>query len=252
MNYRQIVNGAVREANIVLEVIDARFPEKSRNYGLEKMVEEQGKKLLIVINKADLVSIGEARKEKELMGKKSVFVSARSRKGKTRLAKELEELAEGKEAKVAVVGYPNTGKSSIINMLAGKKSARTSPIAGFTRGKQFVRLSKKLLLIDSPGVIPFGKKDETLMALLSSKSPQQLSDLEGTGMEIAEILLAEGKLLEEHYGIRAADGEEFLEKLAMSKKKLLKKGLPDTGTAARILIRNFQEGIIRKKMGKGG
>jgi len=245
MNYWNIVRQVVEEADIVIEVVDARFPEKSRNHDLEQLVKAKGKKLLIVLNKSDLIGKNEAERERNKIKERSVFVSAKIRNGARKIKEELGKFNVKGEVKIAITGYPNTGKSSIINMLKGTSSARTSSIAGFTKGKQMIRISSKIMLIDTPGIIPLKENDVTLMTLLSAKSPQQIKDLEGTGIDIAEILLESNKSgLEKFYGIKASDGEEFLEALALKRKKLLKKGKPDLNTSARILIVDFQKGKI--------
>ncbi len=243
-----MVRDIVNEADVVLEIIDARFPAQSRNLGLEQSVLTKGKKLLIVVNKSDLISLREAKRVKAAVGPGCVFVSAKAKTGIARLKGWIGQLSGDRETKIAVTGYPNTGKSSIINMLKGRKAARTSSIAGFTKGKQFVRISRKILLIDSPGVIPFEDKDETLMALLSVKNPHHLSDLEGTGIEVGEFLLKSRKEeIEGYYGVSAVSGEELLEKIAFKRNKLLKGARPDTNAAARIIISDFQEGRTGKR-----
>ncbi|MCR4369058.1 MAG: 50S ribosome-binding GTPase [archaeon] len=248
MGYYHTVRMAIGEADIVMEVVDARFPKASRNFSLEHKIKMEKKKLLIVLNKSDLVSEEEVKKQKELAGTKSIFVSAKHRKGTRKLREALGMLSAGKEVKVAIIGYPNTGKSSIINMLKGKKSSPTSSTAGFTKGKQNVRINSKIMLIDTPGVIPFGKHDQTLMLLLGAKNVQQSEDIENAGAEAAqEMLSSNPKMLEDTYGIYASDGEDFLEKLALKKNKLLKKGRPDTTAAAKMLLNDFKEGKIGLK-----
>jgi len=199
----------------------------------------------LVINKSDLVSEEKMKKQKELIGVKSVFVSAKNKQGTIKLREAIGKLSGKKEVKVGIVGYPNTGKSSVINMLKGKKSSGVGAIAGFTKGMQYVRISSKVMLIDSPGIIPFEEKDEILMVLLSAKNIQSLEDLEGTGIEVAEELLKSNpEKMENFYGIKAKDGEEFLEKLAIKRKKLAKGGSPNLNEAASILITDFQRGKI--------
>ncbi|MCK4884261.1 MAG: 50S ribosome-binding GTPase, partial [Candidatus Diapherotrites archaeon] len=196
-------------------------------------------------NKSDLVSKRKADKGKKLLNEESVFVSAKKKMGKTKLKEAIGKLIGNKDVKIAVAGYPNTGKSSLINMLKGKKSAPTSSTAGFTRGVQLIRISKKIMLVDSPGVIPFTHKDEGVMALLGAKSPERIKDLEGTGLEIAQELIKQNKdAVEELYGVKANDGEELLEEIAFKRKKLMKGGKPNIIEAARILISDLQKGKI--------
>lgn len=245
MKYSQVVEKVIRDADIVLEVVDARFPEQSRNIQLEENVKWSGKKLLIVLNKADLIGKRAAERIKKSLGERAVFVSAKRKTGTIRIKEEIGKLSGGKEIKVAVVGYPNTGKSSIINMLKGKKSARTSSTAGFTKGKQMVRISARIMLIDTPGVMELGEKDEVLLALLGAKNPQDMKDLEGAGIQVAQMLIDNNpEALLKTYGVEATDGEEFLEKLAIKRNKLMKGARPDVNAIAKILILDYQQGKI--------
>ncbi len=247
MGFLEIVKNVVDDADIVIEVIDARFPEKSRNAELERMVKNKKKKLILLLNKTDLIGKEAAAGHRRQMGQNCVFVSATNREGTSSLRRKIGELANGRTVKVAIVGYPNVGKSSIINVLSRKRAARTSPRAGFTRGRQFVRVSRNIMLIDTPGVIQVDDKDETLMVMLGSKNLEQVKDLESTGVEIADILLKSNpEELGAFYGVgNAADGEEFLEKLALCRNKLLRGARPDLNAAARLLINDMQKGNLR-------
>ncbi|PIN85369.1 MAG: hypothetical protein COV47_02410 [Candidatus Diapherotrites archaeon CG11_big_fil_rev_8_21_14_0_20_37_9] len=244
MGYWHKVNELMREADIIIQVLDARFPVKTRIESIDEFAEIKGKKLLYVLNKSDLVSKRFSEKAKKGLPN-AVFVSAKKRMGKIKLKEAIGKLAGNNEVKIAIVGYPNTGKSSIINMLKGRKSARTSPTAGFTRGKQLIRISHKVMLIDSPGVMPFNEKDESTMVLLNAKNSEQIKDVEGVALELAKMLLENNpKKLVETYGIEAKDEEEFLEKLAVKRNKLKKGGIPDVNQVAAILIKDFQTGKI--------
>lgn len=248
MGYRRIAREVIKEADIVIEVADARFPEKSRNREMEETVKRMRKKLVIVFGKSDLVSKREAEKAKSFAGQTSIFVSAKTRKGISRIKTIIGSMAKGNEVKVAIIGYPNTGKSSLINALKGRRAAGTSSTAGFTRGKQNIKIGK-IMLIDTPGVIPLKENDQLLMAMLSSKNPNQLKDLEGIGIELAELLIKNQKQdIEKFYGVTAKEGEEFLEKLAEKKNRVLKGNKPDTKWAARQLITDFQQGKIKTKL----
>src|SRR3989338_10884804 len=145
------VNEVLREADIIIEVLDARFIEETRNREIEYKVNAGGKKILYVMNKCDLVNIEELKeKAKELQP--SVFISSREKLGTTILKKKILELSHGERAIVGVLGYPNVGKSSLINALSGRGAARTSAESGFTKGLQKIRVGPKIMLIDSPGV----------------------------------------------------------------------------------------------------
>ncbi|RDD52418.1 hypothetical protein BA065_01875 [Nanoarchaeota archaeon NZ13-N] len=103
----------------------------------------------------------------------TVYISCKTRKGSRRLREVIKDnINKEKERNyVSIIGYPNTGKSSIINVLVGKRKVGVSPIPGFTKGTQIVRLSRKIYLYDTPGIV-FPKREE-IMVLLGSLEPSK-------------------------------------------------------------------------------
>lgn len=240
----RMVNEVIARSDIVLEVLDARMVEETRNKEVEKRIKNYGKQLIFVINKCDLVPESWLVKAKKGLFP-VVCVESKSRKGKTRLREKILRYTKKKEVKVGVVGYPNTGKSSVINMLKGRASAKVSPKSGLTRGIQLIKADNRITLLDTPGVFPFDKGDEVKLALLGTKNPQELKDPELCAMELIDRL---DRKVEKNYGAKkGADEEESLENIALKLKKLKKKGEPDTETASRIIIKDWQSGKIRLK-----
>ncbi|MBW3010780.1 50S ribosome-binding GTPase [Candidatus Woesearchaeota archaeon] len=240
-----LVNEVIARSDIVLEVLDARMIEETRNEEVERRIKSYGKQLIFVVNKCDLVPDSWLKKiSKELFP--VVCVESKSRKGKTQLREKILRYSEKKPmVKVGVVGYPNTGKSSVINMLKGQASAGVSSKSGFTRGIQLVKADNRIMLLDSPGVFPFEKGDEVKLAMIGTKNPQELKDPESCAMEM--IVALKGKV-EKNYGAKkGADEEETLENIAVKLKKLKKGGEPDTETASRIIIKDWQSGKIELK-----
>jgi len=168
----------ISNSDIIIEVVDARFPKDSRIFVLEKYIKKINKKLIIAINKADLVPEDFLLVIKEEFEREfpTVYVSCKTRKGSRRLREVIKEnIDENKEKNyVAVVGYPNTGKSSIINLLVGRRKAGVAPIPGFTKGIQLIRLSKKIYLYDTPGVV-FPKSEE-LKVILGIIDPSKVKN----------------------------------------------------------------------------
>jgi len=123
-SFWRLVKKVIRDADIIMLVLDARFPELTRNEEIEEKVEEQDKQLLYVLNKCDLVS-EEKIEELSKRYRPSVFVSTKSKLGSTVLYKKIMKISQGEDCVVGVVGYPNVGKSSVINMLKGRSSAST-------------------------------------------------------------------------------------------------------------------------------
>ena len=150
-HFGAIVNKVIRKSDIVLEILDARFIDETRN----KRIEDKIKILIHVINKCDYVEKSYMDEVKKTL-ENCVFVSAKKRYGTTLLKQKIKALANKNKIKkpmVGVIGYPNVGKSSVINVLKGKRSAKTSPEAGLTRAEQYLNVDNDFLMIDTPGVI---------------------------------------------------------------------------------------------------
>src|SRR3989344_5638170 len=121
MNYWQNVMRAIKDADVVLFILDARMPELSRNKDLEIKLKESGKKVFTVFNKIDMISRETLEKLKETY-KKDFFLSAPKKLGVVKLRTALIALGEKQETKlqVGIVGYPNVGKSAVVNALSGE------------------------------------------------------------------------------------------------------------------------------------
>ncbi len=244
-NYWKMVNQVLEDADIVLEVLDSRLIDETRNSEIEKKVEESGKRMLYVVNKCDLVSEDYVRRIKKRLDP-CVFVSAKQKLGTIILRKAILQLAKARSKDkviVGIVGYPNTGKSSVINALKGKHSAKASPQAGYTRGTQYVNVGSGILMIDTPGVIPFKEGDELKLAIIASKNPSELNDPETVAERIIDFC---GGAVESAYGIEPNISPEVsLANIALRIGKLKKGGLADTETAARMVIKDWQRGKIK-------
>ena len=162
--YWDLIRRIIKESDLVLEVLDARLIELSRNEKVEELIEEVGKPMIFVVNKSDLVSRESLKKQVKKLKEKGevVFISALKPKDVRVLLYAIKKVFKkhGKrlivprkvgdpkpkfrEAKgdivVGVLGYPNVGKSSLLNKLAGRDAAIVSEIAGTTRDVIEVRL----------------------------------------------------------------------------------------------------------------
>lgn len=240
----------VRRADVVLEVVDARDPMSTRSRRLERMVNSLGKKLIIVINKSDLVPRSVVEKWKRILtdqGYNVVYMAARDHKGTRVLRKTIRMVAETSPVIVAVTGFPKTGKSTIINALKGRHSASTSPIPGspgYTTHAQLYRIGENLYMIDTPGVIPV--EGGWLESVIRGRPPEQLKDPVRPAVELLKRALKYNpSSVKDAYGIDEKDPYKILELIALKRGWRYKSdGEPLIEEAARVVIRDYHEGKL--------
>ena len=249
MKFWRDVSGAVAISDVVAEVLDARMVAWTRNKDLEEMIKKKNKKLLYVVNKTDLVSKKTLESIKRELGwNKTVFVSARENLGmnllKTKLLIE-KKRSDRDEFHVSFVGYPNVGKSSVINALGKRAKTKTSKKSGTTRGIQWVSVSG-MKVLDSPGVIPIEDKDVVRLVLIGAKSTSKVRDVELIAYEIIKLFQKRNLgALRKHYGIQFdGDTEHILLRIGVKKNLLLKKGIIDERRAALLIIQDWQKGRL--------
>lgn len=247
--YPLLLKQIIETSDIVLEILDARFPKEMQNKEIEKLVKDKGKKIIYVLNKSDLT----LKQNKSLNPR--VFVSCKNRKGITELRNKIKEEATKikktgvyNRVQVGVIGYPNTGKSSLINILIGKNSAKTGSEAGFTKGIQKLRLTKDIHLLDSPGVIPTDEYSMTSQEKIArhvkvgGRSQSQIANPE---FVLNEIVKSNKKDLEKFYKIKFKNAEDLIEKIGKKKGFLKKRGEINFDRAARAILKDWQLGIIK-------
>ena len=248
-----IINRVIEESDIILEVLDSRFIEKTRNFEIEKRVKRLGKVIIYVFNKSDLVNINKIKLKIELEKlKPNLFFSSKERSGSVKLKKVIK--IESKKLKqesvnIGIVGYPNTGKSSLINSLTGKSAAKTSSEAGYTKGMQKIKLSKGLYLIDTPGIIPnlekFSKNIKNLVkhSHIGAVTWDKVKDPD---LVVDKLMKESPGVIEKHYKIDTKmDSELLIEKLGKKLNYLKKGNLVDEVRTAKQILRDWQEGKIR-------
>lgn len=247
-NFWKIVNEVIRKSDVLLLVMDSRIPQLTRNEEIENRIKRYGKKIIYVLNKCDLADKKALEELKDELGN-CVFISTKEHWGIRKLREAImrtgKSLAKeaGREKIIAgVLGYPNTGKSSVINFLRGSAAAKTSPESGYTRGYQFVNAGNKILLIDTPGVISYSDKEEANNAIIGAKSFSSLKEPDLAAMELIRLL---GGKVEKHYGVEPGIDEcDTLDKIAVKNNRMRKGGKPDTLLMARIIMKDWQQGRI--------
>jgi ribosome biogenesis GTPase A len=109
-----------------------------------------------------------------------------------------------------------------------------------------VKLDDQIYLYDSPGVIPYAQRDDSELALVAAKSPNQISDRIGAALYILDYLKKQNsESWIENFGFDAADSQEMLDKVAVSTKRLQKGAKPDLENTSQKLVQDWQNGKIR-------
>jgi len=245
-----ILQGILKDADIILEVFDVRFINKTRNMEMENFIKKTGKVIIYIFNKSDLVDVNKIEQEREFKDfKPHFFFSSRNRKHPSNLRKllKLESKKIGKESiNIAVMGYPNTGKSSLIKSLAVKSKIRISPESGHTKGVQKIKISEGLYLIDTPGIIPTREKKSITIEKHSQIGAIDWNKTKNPELIIHRILQENPGLLEKNYKIKAnGDSEILIEELGKKLHFLKKENLVDEIRTARKILRDWQEGKIK-------
>lgn len=156
----------VKSAAVVLFVLDARCPLSSFNPKLREMFAR--KKIIFLLNKSDLASVKISKEWLKYFkdnGEEALLVSCRDNTGRKKLLNLIDHYYKEHTNqpnqrrrrfifRMVVVGVPNVGKSSIINMLSPGASARTGKKPGITRGKQWLKIKTGVEVLDSPGIMP--------------------------------------------------------------------------------------------------
>jgi nuclear GTP-binding protein len=144
-----------------------------------------------------------------------------------------------------MVGYPNTGKSSIINTLRKKKVCVVAPIAGETKVWQYITLMKRIYMIDCPGIVPPNQNDTDEDLLL--RGSVRVENVEYPAQYIPTVLKrVQPKYLQRTYELKepVSDAVTFLEILCRKSGRLLKGGEPDIEGAAKMVLNDWIRGKL--------
>lgn len=243
----------IDSSDVILQVLDARDPLGTRSLPIEKYLktEKPHKHLMFILNKVDLVPTWVTQRWVAILSAEYPTVAFHASMthpfGKGSLINLLRQFAklhiDKKQISVGFIGYPNTGKSSIINTLRSKKVCNVAPIAGETKVWQYITLMRRIYLIDCPGVVYPSAETDTEKVL---KGVVRVELVQNPEDYISEVLsrVKEDYIRKTYKIMEWADHIDFLEKLARRSGKLLKKGEPDITIVSRMILNDWQRGKL--------
>ncbi|XP_032373332.1 nucleolar GTP-binding protein 2 isoform X1 [Etheostoma spectabile] len=243
----------IDSSDVVIQVLDARDPMGTRSSSIEAYMkkEKSWKHLIFVLNKCDLVPTWVTKRWVAILSQEyptlAFHASLTNSFGKGSLIQLLRQFGklhtDKKQISVGFIGYPNVGKSSVINTLRSKKVCNVAPLAGETKVWQYITLMRRIFLIDCPGVVYPSEDSESDIVL---KGVVQVEKIRNPEEHIAAVLeRAKPEYIQKTYRIPTwSSAEDFLEKMAFRTGKLLKGGEPDLSTVSKMVLNDWQRGRI--------
>lgn len=259
---KDLLQENLKLVNIVIEVIDARIPIASKNPDFDQLFRD--KKRLIVLNKYDLAdpNLNKAWEEYyKNKGWSSVLYNSTNNKELRKLdgaiADASREIVErykkrgllNKTIKAMIVGIPNVGKSTLINSLAKKKSAKTGNMPGVTKGKQWIHLAGNIDLLDTPGILwpKFEDEKSALNLAFTGAIKDEVLVLEEIALKFVEKMIELNKVnaILEKYNIEPGEKPvDILDNIALKKGYILNKTEIDYLRVANLLLNDFRSGKL--------
>ncbi|KAJ7985269.1 hypothetical protein DPEC_G00350320 [Dallia pectoralis] len=243
----------IDSSDVIIQVLDARDPMGTRSQSIETYMrkEKPWKHLIFVLNKCDLIPTWVTKRWVAVLSAEyptlAFHASLTNSFGKGSLIQLLRQFGklhtDKKQISVGFIGYPNVGKSSVINTLRSKKVCNVAPLAGETKVWQYITLMRRIFLIDCPGVVYPSEDSESDIVL---KGVVQVEKIRNPEEHIPAVLeRAKPEYIQKTYRIPTwSSPEDFLEKLAMRMGKLLKGGEPDLPCVSKMVLNDWQRGRI--------
>lgn len=258
------LNEQLKLVDVVLEVRDARIALATQHPQIHQWT---GNKMrLLVVNREDMISAQVCQRWHDwfkAQGEEPYFTNAQQGKGVAAVAKAAQAAGVTvnkkrrdrgmlpRPVRAVVIGFPNVGKSALINRLLGKKVVESAARPGVTRQLRWVRISSEIELLDAPGVIPIKLEDPEIAIKLAicDDIGEASYDNQLVAAELVESIgylqdtagnLIPKSILESRYGVEAIgfSGEEYLAVLAKQRYQ------GDVERTARQLLTDFRKGLL--------
>lgn len=260
---RRMITAEIKNMDAVCEILDARIPLSSRNPDVDELT--AGKPRLVVLNRVDQADPGETRRWTAYFREKGYAVleaNAKGGAGTAQFAAAVRELLRdklaawadrgqvGRTVRIMVLGIPNVGKSTFINKVAHRKTARAEDRPGVTRSKQWVPVDSTLELLDTPGILwpRFDDPEVGKRLAFTGAIKDDVVDMEELACYLMDYLGRRyAPVLEERYKIDVQpedSGYDLLEKAGRKRGFLMRGAQVDTQRMARVLLDEFRGGKL--------
>lgn len=261
------IQASLKLVDIVAEIIDARIPVSSHNPDLDKLI--QGKPRIVLMNKCDMADRAQTDMWVEYYRKKNIVaipVDCKTGKGLNRFIPTVRDVLSDKiekwEAKgmrnrsihIMVVGIPNVGKSSFINKMAKKDSARVEDRPGVTRGNQWFSIGQGMELLDTPGVLwpKFDDPEVGEKLAFTGAVKDQVMDTELLAFRLLEVMcrfptqqfIERFKL--QNVDLESVEAYDLLELIARKRGMLMSGGRVDTERASVMILDEYRSAKLGK------
>ena len=218
---------SIKQVDIVVEILDARIPASSRNPEIDKMLSTRQR--LVALNKSDLADAAVSSAWKRWYQQNNIdavftdsktgagleaIKAALKRIGSEKVKKHAEKGVVHRSVRAMIVGIPNSGKSTLINKLAGKATAKTGDRPGVTRAKQWIRLEGGIDLLDTPGILWPKFEDEKVarnLAFTGAIKDEIMDTVELSEQLLTILLTSYPQFLEKRYSLVAATVSQVTE-----------------------------------------
>lgn len=259
---KRLIIEHLKAVDVAAELLDARIPLSSANPMVEELL--SGKPRIVILNKADLADPEMTKAWESYYKRKgvaAVSMSCGNGKDKKKFLHLIKEAAgpmlekwkrrglKTRSARIMILGIPNVGKSTLINFISGTAAARTANTPGHTRGKQWVRLSQGLDLLDTPGVL-WPKFEDQVAALRLAATGAIAGDVFDADTVVPELMRVLARTapdaLREKYGIEdaAADPQILLAQAGKRRGCILPGGAIDYARVQTMILNDFRSGKL--------
>ncbi|MFP4021584.1 MAG: ribosome biogenesis GTPase YlqF [Halanaerobium sp.] len=260
---KRILKDDLKLVDIVIEVADARVPLSSQNPDLRKLINEQTK--VTVLNKKDLADPEYNKKWIQYFENKTdedaVLLNSLTGEGVSELKSILNNTYDRIAAKLSkkgrnprrlramIIGIPNVGKSALINLLAGSNITTIGNKPGVTRGRQWVNVSKKIRLLDTPGILwpKFSDEDKAYKLALTGAVDNDIFDAELAAYKLIKFIVEiDEDILLDAYDLDYLEAHSYdiLADIGRKRGCLMTGGKVDRNRAAGIVINDFRDGKL--------